>query len=79
MTPEALPTSPTAGGVYFVVLLLILAVYGLIHARVWPWTGCWRCRGTGKLRAPGGRSWRDCPRCGSSGKRYRTFSGKGDR
>jgi hypothetical protein len=79
MTPEALPTSPAAGGIYLFLILLGFAAWGLIHARVWSWVPCWRCGGRGRLGAPGNsRAWRDCPRCGSSGKRRRTFSG-GDR
>lgn len=39
---------------------------------VWPYTRCTRTRcESGKLRAPNGRTWRRCPRCGGSGSRVR--------
>jgi hypothetical protein len=79
VTVIALPTSAAAGAGYLIVLAALLGVYGLIHSRIWPLTACWRCLGRGKFRAPGGRSWRRCPRCGGSGERRRVWSGKGDR
>lgn len=77
MITEALPTSPTAGGLYLVLLLLGLLGAVLLEARIWPLTRCLRCRGKGKFRSPASRSWRKCPRCGGTGERRRTFSGKG--
>lgn len=57
------------------VLLLLAALaasgtYGLACA-LWPFAACRRCHGDGKLRSPGGRSWRACRRCQGSGSRLR--------
>ena len=37
---------------------------------LWPWTSCARCQ-NGKLRSPTGKAWRDCPRCGGTGRKVR--------
>jgi DnaJ-class molecular chaperone len=55
-------------------LLLIagLALAGyVLSLRIWPVKACGRCGGSGKLRSPSGRSWRNCPRCKGSGGRVR--------
>lgn len=69
-----LPTSPTAGAVYFVLAVALLAVSLVVSARVWPWTSCPQCSGSGKHRSPTGQNWRDCRRCSGSGKRRRTLA-----
>lgn len=51
--------------------LTVLGAEYLIACWLWPWTRCWRCKGTGKFRSPTGRAWRDCPRCDGRGKRLR--------
>jgi hypothetical protein len=53
-----------------VLVLLLLAGYGAL-ARIWPYRACRRCTGSGKRRAPGGRTWRSCTRCGATGQRLR--------
>jgi hypothetical protein len=75
----AIPSGSKAGGMYLVILALLLAGWGLFASRFWPWTNCWYCKGKSRFRAPGGKSWRDCPRCGGTGKRRRVFSGKEDK
>ena len=53
-------------------LLTILATGSyLVAAAVWPFTAHRRCKGTGKLRSPGGRSWRACRGCKGTGRRLR--------
>lgn len=56
--------------------VLIIAALGTLMlyitaCAVWPFVSCRRCKGTGKLRSPGGRAWRPCPRCEGSGRRVR--------
>jgi hypothetical protein len=76
VTILAIPSGAQAGGMYVVILVLLLIGWGLFHSRFWPWAKCVRCRGKGRLMAPGGKSWRDCPRCDGSGKRRRVFADK---
>lgn len=76
MTALAMPTGPTAGGVYLAVILLVVVVCLLVSARVWPWRRCWSCHGTGRRRSPSGRYWRDCPRCGGGGRARRLGGGQ---
>ena len=53
-------------------LLTILATGGyLVAAAVWPFTAHRRCNGTGKLRGPGGKSWRGCRGCAGTGQKVR--------
>lgn len=51
--------------------LIVLAALYLLACRIWPYRRCRTCSGTGKRRAPGGRSWRKCGRCSGSGQRRR--------
>lgn len=37
----------------------------------WPFEVCPRCDGGGKFGSPSGRHWRNCRRCGGSGRRLR--------
>ena len=53
-------------GAVALVAVMLAAGYALAIA-VWPLTRHGRCGGTGKLRSPGGRSWRRCPTCRGSG------------
>jgi hypothetical protein len=50
--------------------LTLLLGYVLICWR-WPVVDCGRCRGTGKLYAPLGRTHRTCPRCDGEGVHVR--------
>jgi hypothetical protein len=62
----------TAGGV--LLLAVAVAVFSggyLITCRIWPFRGCGRCKGLGRLHAPNGKAWRDCPRCKGTGRRLR--------
>jgi hypothetical protein len=68
----ALPSSAAAGAVYLALAGVAVVVGLLVSVRVWPWTWCWRCRGARRLYSPGGRAWRDCPRCGGTGIRPRS-------
>jgi hypothetical protein len=52
------------------ILLIVLAVY-LLHSLFWPFKDCRRCKGSKKIDAPGGSSYRKCPRCGGSGTQTR--------
>jgi hypothetical protein len=61
----------------FIALLgLTLAGYALYiaHARIWPFTNCRRCNGKPRRFAILGTSWRDCHKCGGSGRRVRRAS-----
>jgi hypothetical protein len=55
-------------------LLTLLAAAGLYTGAcaIWPFADCARCHGNnGKRRSPGGKAWRDCPRCKGTGARLR--------
>lgn len=52
------------------LLLAVLAAVYLLGCVIWPYRPCPRCRG-GKSRSPSGRAWRDCGRCGGTGRRIR--------
>lgn len=56
------------------ILLLVgwFVVYYLA-CQIWPYTTCGRCKG-GKHHSPSGKAWRDCPRCGGSGKKRRLLA-----
>lgn len=60
--------------VAFAVLLSLTAsaagYYGV--CRLWPFTACRRCEGSGRKRSPSGRNWRSCKKCKGSGSRLRT-------
>lgn len=73
-----LPTSPGAGALYLLLALLLPSVVVVVSARIWPWTSCPACHGSGKDRSPTGRNWRDCRRCSGSGKRRRALARRGD-
>jgi hypothetical protein len=56
------------------VIVAVVAGLGLLYLAtcwLWPFAACRRCTGSGKRRAPGGKSWRDCPRCKGTGRRLR--------
>jgi len=52
-------TGLVAGAVYWVACLL------------WPFASCVKCNGDGKTRSPSGKAWRECRRCGGTGRRLR--------
>jgi hypothetical protein len=56
----------TPGG----LVVVAVAVY-LLHSLLWPFKDCPRCRGSKKINAPAGVSYRKCPRCGGSGTETR--------
>jgi hypothetical protein len=68
--PESMPHVLPA---WMYPLLIALALYGLwrVERRIWPWTTCMSCKGSGRWREPGVRAWRDCGVCGGSGRRRR--------
>jgi hypothetical protein len=59
-------------------LLLIgiaaLAIY-VIFCRIYPFTACRNCDGSGKFHSPSGKAFRHCGRCGGTGRRKRLFAG----
>ncbi|MFD4196753.1 hypothetical protein [Amycolatopsis thermoflava] len=55
-------------------LLAWLALYYLA-CQIWPYTACGRCNG-GKHTSPTGKAWRNCSRCGGSGKKRRLLARK---
>lgn len=62
-----------------VVAVLLLGIY-VVSGYVWPYTACSRCGG-GKHASPSGKNWRNCGKCGGSGKKIRVISkvlGRGD-
>ena len=66
---SAAASGPPVGAL---TLLAILAAGGyLLAAAVWPFAAHGRCKGTGKLRSPSGRSWRTCRGCGGTGRKLR--------
>lgn len=52
-------------------LAALTAAGYLIACAIWPFGTCSRCKGTAKLRSPGGRAFRHCPRCDGTGRRVR--------
>jgi hypothetical protein len=68
----------TAGSVLLLAAVAIVAAGAyLLGCRIWPYTNCTRCNGTGKSTAPTPvsasrrRAFRDCPRCQGTGRRTR--------
>ncbi|WP_020421135.1 hypothetical protein [Amycolatopsis sp. ATCC 39116] len=55
-----------------VVLALLAGLYAL-SGLLWPYTACNACK-AGKHASPTGKNWRDCGRCGGSGKKIRQIS-----
>ena len=55
------------------VILLALAGLYVLSGLIWPYTNCPACSG-GKHHSPTGQNWRDCGRCGGTGKRTRLIS-----
>ena len=53
------------------LVAVVLAAGYVLAVAVWPFTAHRRCNGSGKLRSPGGRSWRRCPGCGGTGRKLR--------
>jgi DnaJ-class molecular chaperone len=51
-----------------------LAVY-VLFCRIFPYTPCRNCKGSGKSHSPSGKAFRNCGRCGGSGRRRRPFAG----
>jgi DnaJ-class molecular chaperone len=51
-----------------------LAIY-VVFCRVFPYTVCRNCKGSGKFRSPSGKAFRNCRRCGGAGRRRRLFAG----
>ncbi len=47
-----------------------LVLYAAMCA-LWPYRAHGRCHGTGKLRSPGGKSWRGCRGCAGTGQKVR--------
>lgn len=43
-----------------------------VACRIWPYTWCPRCSGSGRRSSPSGKAYRPCPRCKGSGRRVRT-------
>jgi hypothetical protein len=64
-------TPPATGANPAVLLLTLLTVGYLLACAVWPYRPCSRCRGTGRVRSPLGRSLRLCRRCNATGLRLR--------
>lgn len=54
----------------FAVALVLGGGYYL-SVRLWPYTKCGRCSGTGKNAGSTGKRWGNCRRCGGSGRRFR--------
>lgn len=60
---------------------VVLAVGYLLGCRIWPYTNCPRCNGSGKSRKPLNlttalgltrhKAFRNCPRCSGTGRRLR--------
>lgn len=62
----------TAGSVALLAATgVVLAAGYLLGCRIWPYTNCPRCTGTGASRSPSRKSFRDCPRCHGTGRRRR--------
>lgn len=51
------------------VLVAVAGAY-IVECIVWPHRRCWACKGSGKLRSPVTKSWREC-RCGGDGQAIR--------
>lgn len=49
---------------------IAVAVLYVAECAIWPYRRCRLCRGTGRLRSPITRSWREC-RCGGDGQAIR--------
>ena len=54
--------------------VVALTVY-VLFCRVFPYTACRNCKGSGKSYSPSGKAFRNCRRCGGSGRRRRLFAG----
>lgn len=68
----------TAGSVLPLAVVAVVAAVGyLLGCRIWPYTNCARCHGTGRSHAPTPvsaarrKAFRDCPRCKGTGRRTR--------
>ncbi len=62
----------TAGSVLLLAALVLVLVVGyLLGCRIWPYTNCPRCSGSGKSGSPTRKSFRNCPRCKGTGRRRR--------
>lgn len=59
-----------ADGRVLLAALALLAVYAAA-CWWWPFTSHGRCNGTGKLRSPGGKTFRRCPGCKGTGTKLR--------
>ena len=55
-----------------VAVLVVAGVVGyVLMCAVFPYTSCPRGKGSGKLRSPSGKAFRECRRCGGKGRRVR--------
>lgn len=63
-----------SSAVTFVVFLALAgaSVAYYLACKIWPFTACGRCEGSGRRRSPSGRNWRSCKKCKGSGTRLRT-------
>lgn len=58
--------------IFWAVLAVIpLAAGYWVASILWPFTGCRRCKGSGKRRSPSGRNYGRCRRCKGKGERLR--------
>ncbi|MGY4768950.1 hypothetical protein ACXC9Q_18720 [Kribbella sp. CWNU-51] len=74
LVPDAVSLTAliTAGGAFLLIVVgASISFLYLVTCRIWPFRGCRRCKGLGRLRAPNGKAWRDCPRCKGTGRRLR--------
>jgi hypothetical protein len=63
-----------------VVLAVCVGLY-VLHGLIWPYTACPACQGGKHHYSPTGKNWRNCGKCGGSGKKTRLISrllGRGD-
>ena len=62
----------TTGSILLLAALAVVLVVGyLLGCRIWPYTDCPRCKGSGKSGSPNRKAFRNCPRCQGTGRRTR--------
>jgi hypothetical protein len=70
--PVPLVALVAAGSVLLLAAFAVVLTGGyLLGCRIWPYTNCGRCHGSGESRSPGRKSFRNCPRCKGTGRRTR--------
>lgn len=79
--PSLLALIATASALQLAAVAVVLTVSYLLSCRIWPYTNCGRCNGSGKSRSPLNvgralgisrrKAFRNCPRCSGSGRRTR--------